>query len=412
MAITLPSVSEAVVVVVCCNIEIYLYVLPDFSKNMAQPSMLDRILELVQKIGPVLPVDVASKLGLDSFLASAFLSQLADSGKIQVSKERIGGSQLFFVPGQESTAEQKTKALLEASRKTARMYAKNVPENPEVQKKRAEFATKLQEIEAKEKDAKKRQSKIVEPFATPQPGHKVIPITIKHVSQEVGPIPERAVGGLMMPRTEEQRRAEAKRTELPERSEKPKLEIPKIAEPVKEAAKLVEKEPEPVVEEVHYEAPKLEPIRSTEEPKSEDKAEYEDSASPAAQGKSGIREAIEKKFLKKPEKPVEPSPLVDAAMAMLVDAGCEIIGTDLLKKGKDANIVFDLPTKIGNIKMLACIRNKKSISEADLSMAYTEGVNRKFPYVVFVTNGAMTKSAQNYHQVISGMLKFKTIESK
>ncbi|MFH0868736.1 MAG: hypothetical protein V1839_00765 [archaeon] len=381
---------------------------------MPQPSMLDRILEIVQRIGPVLPVDVASKLGLDSFLASAFLSQLAEAGKIQVSKERVGGSQLFFVPGQENSAQEKVKALMEASKKTARTFAKSVPDNPEVQKKRDAFAAKLQEIESKEKDAKKRQSKIVEPFATMQPGHKVIPITIKHVSQEVGPIPERAVGGLMMPRTEEQRRTEARRTERPESLEKPKPEIPKVAK-MEEIKPAEEPKPAPEVEEVRYEAPKLEvkeEIAPVEELKPEG-AESEDSASLAKPEKSsGIREAIEKKFLKKPAPPLEPSPLVDAAMAMLVDAGCEIIGTDLLKKGKDANIIFDLPTKIGNIKILACVRSKKSITEADLSMAYTEKEHRKLPYVVFITDGRMTKNAQSYHKVISDSLKFKQVESK
>jgi len=184
--------------------------------------------------------------------------------------------------------------------------------------------------------------------------------------------------------------------------------MPKVNIPEPEVKK---ESPKPLqnidVAEVRYEAPKLE----IPEPVIEDKAESEDSASLAAQGKSKIREVIESKFLKKPSPPLEPSPLVDSAMAMLVDAGCEIVGKELTKKGKEANIIFDLPTKIGNIKMLAVIRNKKSISEADLSMAYTEGVNRKMP-VVFITNGRMTKNAQAYHQVIAGLLKFKTIESK
>jgi len=344
---------------------------------MPQPTnILDRILELVQKNGPSLPVDISSKLGLDSFLASAYMQQLVEQGRLGVGKKFVGGSKIFFIPGQESTAEAKAKALIEASQKTARTFASEVPENPEVQKKRNEFSVRLGEIESREK-----KSKLIEPHAVPEPGHKVIPITIKHVSQEVGAIPNKAVGGQLMPKVN-----------IPE--PEVKKESPKPLQNID-------------VAEVRYEAPKLE----IPEPVIEDKAESEDSASLAAQGKSKIREVIESKFLKKPSPPLEPSPLVDSAMAMLVDAGCEIVGKELTKKGKEANIIFDLPTKIGNIKMLAVIRNKKSISEADLSMAYTEGVNRKMP-VVFITNGRMTKNAQAYHQVIAGLLKFKTIESK
>lgn len=330
------------------------------------PNILDRILELVQKNGPALPVDVASKLGLDSFLASAYMQQLVEAGKLHVGKEKIGGSQIFFVAGQESAANTKVKNLIETSKKTARMFAKDVPNNPAVQQKRDAFSTRLKEIEARE--VKTHQRRIVEPLAIMEPGHKVIPITLKSVSQEVvGSPPDRAVGGQMMP--------------------KPK--------PVEEAKKPDETKPEQIVEveEVRYEAPKLEAPPEPEKPK------------------SIAREVIEKTFFKKPEKPMEPGPLVDAAMAMLVDSGVEIISKELKKKGKEADIVFDLPTKIGNIKMLAVIRNKKSISEADLSMAYTEGVNRKM-FVVFITDGKMTKTAHNYHQVIAGLLKFKTIESK
>lgn len=338
------------------------------------PNILDRILELVQKTGPVLPVDIASKLGLDSFLASAYMQQLVEQGRLSVGKERIGGSQIFFTPGQESSAAAKVKALVEAGKKTARMFAKEVPSNPEVQKKRDEFAARLSEIESKEK-----KSKLVEPHAVLQPGHKVMPITIKHVSEEVGSVPERAVGGLMMPK-------------------------PKIVEEIKPAPKEKEKEPEPVVtevEEVHYEKPKLEVPEPAPEPE----------AAEELKPKSPFREAIEKTFLKKPEKPVEPCPLVDAALAMLVDSGSEIISKELTKKGKEANITFDLPTKLGNLRMLAVVRNKKSITEADLSMAYTEGTNKKIP-VLFVTNGKLTKLAQSYLQVISGLLKFKQVESK
>jgi len=337
------------------------------------PNILDRILELVQKTGPVLPVDIASKLGLDSFLASAYMQQLVEQGRLSVGKERIGGSQIFFTPGQESSAAAKVKALIETGKKTARMFARDVPNNPEVQKKRDEFAARLNEIESKEK-----KSKLVEPHAVLQPGHKVMPITIKHVSDEVGPVPERAVGGLMMPK-------------------------PKILEEIKPALKEKEKEPEPVVtevEEVHYEKPKLEVPEPEPEPEAEE-----------LKPKSPFREAIEKTFMKKPEKPIEPSPLVDIALAMLVDSGSEIISKELTKKGKEANITFDLPTKLGNLRMLAVVRNKKSITEADLSMAYTEWTNKKIP-VLFVTNGKLTKLAHNYLQVISGLLKFKQVESK
>lgn len=336
---------------------------------MPQPNILDRILELVQKNGPTLPVDIASKLGMDSFLASAYMQQLVEQGKLFAGKERVGGSQIFFIPGQEASAELRIRTLLEASKKTARTFSKEVSNNPEVQKKREEFAARLSEIESKE-----RKSKLVEPHAVPQPGHKVMPITIKHVSEEVGDIPERAVGGLMMPKPHI-------KEPIPEIKPETKTEMPKT-------------ELASHVEEVHYEAPKLEIVKP---------APIEDGP--------GFQKLLEPKSFKKPEKPMEPSPLVDAALAMLVDAGADIISKELKKKGKEADIIFDMPTKIGNLKMLAAVRYKKSITDADLSMAFAEGTNMKL-VVVFITNGKLTKPAQAYLQSISGLLKFKQIESK
>ena len=66
------------------------------------PSMLEKIYEFVQKNGPTLPVEVASKLNTDSLLASAYLSQLVESGKLVSSKEKVGGAMLYFLPGLQS----------------------------------------------------------------------------------------------------------------------------------------------------------------------------------------------------------------------------------------------------------------------------------------------------------------------
>ncbi|MEM4248009.1 MAG: hypothetical protein QXH80_01975 [Candidatus Nanoarchaeia archaeon] len=360
--------------------------------------ILDKVLEIVQKSqGGALPVDVASKLGVDSFLANAYLSQLVDSGKIVRSNQRIGGTNLYFMPGQEKLAESKINTILEQSKKTAKMYAPEgaAKSNPEIEQKRAAFVEKLKEIESKEK----KPGKKVTPNVIPEPGHKIMPITIKHVSQEVGPIPERAVGGLLMPKPKPEPVIE--KIKEPEPVTEPEIKEPEESEPVilkKEGAEEIP-EPEediPEPEEVQYN--ELEIKTGLEQTQLED-------------SKSEIRNVIEKTFRKKPEKPMEPGPVVNAALAMLVDSGAEIIGKELKRKGKDADIIVDIPSKVGNIRMLAIVRDKKTITEADLSMAYTEGANKKL-LVLFCTPGKLTKLAKNYHEVISGLVKFKPLEIK
>ena len=70
---------------------------------MPPTSNIDKAFDVV-KTGPVLPVEVASKLGVDSFLANAYLSQLVDTGKIKQSTERVGNSFVYFLAGQEGAA--------------------------------------------------------------------------------------------------------------------------------------------------------------------------------------------------------------------------------------------------------------------------------------------------------------------
>ena len=62
----------------------------------------DKILNFLKVNGPVLPSKVAKNIKTDILLASAMLSDLASQGKIKISKLKVGGSPLYYLPGQES----------------------------------------------------------------------------------------------------------------------------------------------------------------------------------------------------------------------------------------------------------------------------------------------------------------------
>jgi len=66
----------------------------------------DRILQFLGINGPVLPTKVA-KLVLKSeiIIASAHLSDLAAQGKVKISDLKVGGSPLYYLPGQEDQLE-------------------------------------------------------------------------------------------------------------------------------------------------------------------------------------------------------------------------------------------------------------------------------------------------------------------
>jgi hypothetical protein len=61
----------------------------------------DNIIQFLRTVGPTLPSKVAKSLNCEILIASAHLSDLSSQGKIKISKLKIGGSPLYYLPGQE-----------------------------------------------------------------------------------------------------------------------------------------------------------------------------------------------------------------------------------------------------------------------------------------------------------------------
>ncbi len=61
----------------------------------------DKIVQFLRSSGPSLPSKIGKLLGTDLLLASAHLSDLISQGKVKVSSLKIGGSPLYYLPGQE-----------------------------------------------------------------------------------------------------------------------------------------------------------------------------------------------------------------------------------------------------------------------------------------------------------------------
>jgi hypothetical protein len=300
---------------------------------MPQTSNIDKAFDVV-RTGPVLPVEVASKLGVDSFLANAYLSQLVEAGKIRQSTERVGNSFVYFLAGQEAQASSRVSNLLQGGKKTARMYASSVPAGPEVEQKRQAFTQRLAEIEAKEQIRK------------PAPQQPLLQIA-QQKPQAVSETQKQEFLNTLKPAIESQLKQQIQPQVAPAQ-----LNLPKIPSPQEVFAAVGQK------------------IKSTI-------------------------------FM-------EDGRVVEKALGFLIDAGAEIIGKELRKKGREADILAIVPTPIGPIKFFVMARDKRTVSEAELSLAFTAGQHKKLP-VIYVTNGKLTKSAQNYHQAISGLVKIKNV---
>jgi hypothetical protein len=65
----------------------------------------EKILQLINSNGPVLPIHVAKTIGANTLMASAHLSELVSRKKLKISRIKVGSSPLYYLPGQEARLE-------------------------------------------------------------------------------------------------------------------------------------------------------------------------------------------------------------------------------------------------------------------------------------------------------------------
>jgi len=71
----------------------------------------EKIISILKQKGPSLPIQIAREIGQSSLFISAYLSELANEKRIKISHLKVGGSPLYFLPGQEEGLEKFYKFL-------------------------------------------------------------------------------------------------------------------------------------------------------------------------------------------------------------------------------------------------------------------------------------------------------------
>ena len=288
--------------------------------------MRDKVLSLLKQHGPMLPVEIGSKLGIDSFMAKAFLADLVESGEVKISKEKLAESNMYYLPGQDSQVQVKMSQITVDHNKTARTYGvPTVSADPKLQAKRDAFTQRLREIE--EAELKRRAKSVSQPppsrsISRPTPRQVVMPIA----APQPRPTP---------------------------------IQRPSLA-PVK--APICKSMPPP---------PMLDKAAETA---------YEPEA--------------KRTFL-------------DQAMDWLRMEGTEII-EELSSKKNEMELIVNVYTDFGKVNFYMKIKNKKSITEADLMAIYAGAMENKCP-AVLVTNGNLAKSAEAFLDEKGWIIKVKKL---
>ncbi len=81
-------------------------------------SASERIKGYIGQHGPVIPVQIAKELQTDIIIASAHLSELVSNKQLKISSIKIGGSPLYYLPGQEKDLQKFSDRLHEKEKRT------------------------------------------------------------------------------------------------------------------------------------------------------------------------------------------------------------------------------------------------------------------------------------------------------
>jgi hypothetical protein len=368
--------------------------------------MRDKILQMVQVKGPLLPVDIRGAMSVDSMIVGAYLSELIKAGKVKKSHAKVGNSPLYYVEGQEKDLEQLKEYL---NPKQQQLY--------DVLKQRK--VLKDEGLTEVMKDAIRN----MQDFAIPLKVNKtklfwkfyLVPqddaISVIRVMMEppkpVAPVPQAVSNPVMrlppkpappvVPEKEIRKGVETIERRAKELKERESIVIQKIPQKIEE--ELVETGPDTVKREItepkqEIAAPQQKIVPQRIDVKEDvEKEDVKVTPKPKKPRKQKIKEEIEK------EDDEEASdfrkiqdPLMDQVKEFFKEKNIIIKDAELVRKEREIELIITVPSVIGRISYFCAVRNKKKCNEGDVSSAVIKAQSKNLP-TLFLTTGEVTKKA-------------------
>lgn len=342
----------------------------------------DTVLDIVSRKGPVIPVNISKEIGQNILMTGAVLSELTSRGKIKTSSLKVGGSPLYYVPGQEEK-------LLN--------YINYLDKN---EQRSAERLQKEGVIRESAGDALTRYTlKVIKDFAIPltvrvdgatETFYKWFMLSDEDAEQRIRNI---LLGGISTPRQEHipnvrDQDAAIKNEPI---SEKPAVQIPstpKTGGPFESESKTAA---EPT-------AAAIAPVKTDES----NLAVTDAPIKPARKPRAKTEKAVEKKEVvdniepeiasDKPESETSSTSFSDTLAEFFRREGIAIEKETIIKKNMDYEYVLNVPSPVGSVSFYAYAKNKKKITESDLATLLVKAQYHKLPGLL-LTSGEATKKA-------------------
>ena len=85
-----------------------------------------------------------------------------------------------------------------------------------------------------------------------------------------------------------------------------------------------------------------------------------------------------------------------------------VLEETIIKKQSEFEFIVNIPSSVGNLKYFIKAKNKASINDVDISLAYSESHQKKLP-CLFITKGKLTKKAVDLEKKLTGQITLKQI---
>jgi hypothetical protein len=301
------------------------------------------ILNTIKMKGPVIPKDIAKVIETNILLASAHLSELSSSNKIKISHTKIGGTPVYYLPGQESRLQELFKYLNDKDQKTFNL----LKEKKILKDNGLEPLTRV-------------ALRSIKDFAVP------LHITINDKKILFWK-------WYLLSNDEAAALIKLQLQPLKKEPEKPK-EIIQEKKPEKEIEKRIEKEKiEPPKAEIKYNDTQIH-IKKETQPE--------------------IKKYKEKQAQLKPaEKPKAEDFFFKKIQNYCNNKKIEIVEHNIIRKASEIDAIVRFSSVVGELEYYCKAKNKKSVSDKDLSDALIQGQLKKLP-VLMLTTGNLTKKAE------------------
>ena len=315
----------------------------------------DKILEIVRGKGPVLPVQISKEIGSDILMASAHLAELTASNRLKISTIKVGGSPLYYLPGQEPMLQKFIDGMNDKERKAFDLLQQSVI---------------LRDIE--QEPVIRVALRGIKDFA--------IPLNVNYNNNR-------------------------------EIFWKGYLTTNEEAEPLINSKRGVQKPIEKKLEEQKQIEPLPQQIKETAEKIQKHELS---NASELERTRSQLTEKIEEKQKMPKEKTKKYKPrekednFLNSVTKFFERNKINMVSSETIKKNSEIDFILEIPSVVGNLQYYCKARNKKRISDSDLSNAYVKGQMKRLPVIV-LSPGDLSAKAQEMIGRELNNLTFKKI---